>query len=308
MIESLRCDTNADVLDVVRQSGRDYEIIARTIYGLEMVCVRMGGNKAPAIVITAGSHANEPAGVLAALSLINTLETEHAVHVVPLRDPYGWEGFARCLGYALGQERTIESHNDAERILTEQGTVVHKEEDDSLIVSLIGDLVFVSMRTETDVRGRRDVAVRLEQAMRDKPELGSILVGKRVCWPSYMPQAEGCRDYYRACSEFVVSPRVTADLNRQFTYAYPPIEVACVRDLINTVKPGLSLDLHEGRGGEFFLFTSPYEPGDHRERIALATLEAVAERGYELYSLEELNSDLSDLEKEGMVSHFVIQA
>ena len=293
MIELSRCDTNEDLLDLVRQSGRDYEVIAKTIYGLEIVCVRAGGEKKPAIVITAGAHAGEPAGVLVALSLINTLETEHAVYIVPLRDPFAWGGFARCLGFALGAEVVIESHEDAERLLAERGTVVHREEEDSLIISFIGDLVFASMRpTPPDrvgaILGPRSIERRLNRAMREKPELVSVLAGKRACWPSNCTGVEGVGDFDRAFSAFVTSQGAIADLNRHFTFAYPPLEVACVRDLVDRVKPGLILDIHEGQGSKFYLWTSPYEEGADRGKIAEAILGAVVEQGGELYRLEEL--------------------
>jgi hypothetical protein len=293
MRELPRCDTNEDLLDLVKQSGSDYETIAKTIYGLEIVCVRKGREKKPAIVITAGAHAGEPAGVLTALSLINTLDTEHAVYIVPLRDPFAWGGFARCLGFALGEEVVIQSHEDAERLLVERGVVVHREEEDSLIISFIGDLVFASMRPIPPDRagtivGPRSIERRLNRAMREKPELVSVLAGKRACWPSNCTGVEGVGDFDRAFSAFVTSQGLVADLNRHFTFAYPPVEVACVRDLVDRVKPGLILDLHEGQGSKFYLFASPYQEGDKRAEIAAAILGAVVEQGRDLYRLEEL--------------------
>jgi hypothetical protein len=292
-----RCDTSADALDLIKQSGRDYEIIARTIYGLEIACVRTGGDKLPPIVITAGSHAGEPAGVLAALSLIDTLETEHATYIVPLRDPFAWGGFARCLAYALGEEVVIETHKDAERLLAERGTVVYQEEEHSLIVSLIGDLAFVSMRPLPRTRGPRDIERRLNRVMRDKPELVRILAGKRACWPSNLTAVEGCGDFDRAFSVFMTSHGVAADLNRQFTFAYPPIEVACIRDLVDRVKPGLVLDLHESQSSQFFLFvgTGSYEEGEQRRKVASAITGAVAKQGGRIDTLDDLLARSPDL-------------
>ncbi|MCZ7571254.1 MAG: hypothetical protein M5U01_22125 [Ardenticatenaceae bacterium] len=290
MTDLPRCDTNEELLQLIEQSGHRYDVIARTIYGLEIVCVRSGGNRQPPIVITAGAHAGEPAGVLAALALIEYLETDHAVYIVPLRDPFAWGGFARCLGMALGEEVVIESHDDAGRLLAGRGTVVYREEENSLLLALIGDLVFVSMRPLPDTSGPRDVERRLNRVMGYKPELVPLLVGKRLCWPSNLTGVEGCDDFDRAFSAFVTHHGVVADLNRQFTFAYPPVEIQCVRDLVDRVRPGLVLDLHEGQGSKYYLWTTDYMRGDENAAIAQAIIGAVVARGSILYSLKELGS------------------
>jgi len=133
--------------------------------------------------------------------------------------------------------------------------------------------------------------------MRDNPELVSVLAGKRSCWPSNLTGIEGCGDFDRAFSAFVTSQGEIVDLNRQFTFAYPPIEVASVRDLVDRTKPGLILDLHEAQGSKFFMYVNCYEAGVNKERdIATAILEAVVERGGELYSLKELTRRWDDPE------------
>ena len=283
-----KCETNDDLLKIVQQSGRDYEVIAKTIYGLEIVCVRTGGRKKPAIVITAGAHAGEPAGVLAALSLIDQLKTDHAVYIIPLRDPFAWGGFARCLAFLLGKEVVVEDHEDAEQLLAENGTVLYTEEEHSLIVSLIGDMVFVSMRSLPDTSGPRDIERRLNRILSNNQKLLSAIAGKRACWPSNLTNVDGCGDFGQAFSAFITPQGVIADLNRQFSFAYPPIEVECVREIVDRVKPGLVLDLHEGQGSKFYLWSSAYQEGSERGNIAQAIMKAVVEKGGELYRLEEL--------------------
>ena len=68
--------------------------------GAPVVCLRTGGEKLPAIFISAGSHSTEQAGVGAAAGLLDELETEHQVYVIPSRDPMGMNGY----GYALELE------------------------------------------------------------------------------------------------------------------------------------------------------------------------------------------------------------
>ena len=289
-MELPKCDTNDDVLQLVRKSGRDYEVIATTVYGLELVCVRAGGAKEPPILITAGSHAGEPAGVQAALSLMDSLETDHAVYIVPMRDPFAWGGFGRCLGLALGQEVTIENHDGAEKCLADRGTVVYREAESSLVISLVGDLIFASVRPPQDPSTRVVLEQRLRKLMSDDQTLASLLIGMRACWPCNETEVEGCGDFDRAFSSFVTPQRVMADLNRQFTFAYPPVEVACVRALVDRLKPGLILDLHEGAGSHFYVFGNVDRERGGDVEIGSAILETVLQRGGELYRLDQLVS------------------
>ncbi len=290
MLPIPRCETNADVLELVKRTGRPYDTIARTIYGLEIVSVRTGGNREPPVVITAGSHAGEPAGVLAALALIEQLETDHTVYIVPLRDPFAWAGFGRCLGMVLGRDVAVTDHTEAESLLIETGTLVYREDENSLVVALVGDLVFASMRPLEDTSGPRDIERRLNALMRKRPDLIQILGGKRACWPSNLTGVEGCGDFERAFSATITWHGLVTDLNRQFTFAYPALEVSCVRDLVDRIRPGLVLDLHESQGSKFFLFvgTATGPVARLRNEIASAVVGAVARKGDELYSLKEL--------------------
>ena len=89
--------TTEDVLDILRASGKPLTEWGKALDGTPMLGARTGGEKQPAIFITAGAHCTETAGVHSALNLLEMLDTEHAVHVLPLRDPLGFGGVNRCL-------------------------------------------------------------------------------------------------------------------------------------------------------------------------------------------------------------------
>jgi hypothetical protein len=190
----------------------------------------------------------------------------------------------------LGEEVAVTSHTQAERLLTESGTVVYREDENSFVVALVGDLVFVSMRPLEDTSGPRDIERRLNAVMRRRPELLPTLAGKRACWPSNLTGVEGCGDFERAFSAVITWHGLVADLNRQFTFADPALEVRCVRDLVDRLRPGLVLDLHESQGSKFFIFvgTGTGVLANMRNEIASAIVGTVAQRGGELYSLTEL--------------------
>ena len=85
--------TYDELLTRLRRSGHAMQALGAAPDGSQLVAVRCGGDKLPAILVTAGSHATEHAGVSAAVELIQALQTEHQVYVVPTRDPIGLNGF-----------------------------------------------------------------------------------------------------------------------------------------------------------------------------------------------------------------------
>ena len=126
-----------DLLDEVTRRSREVRTLGHTLDGSPLAAARGGGDKSPAVFITAGSHSTEHAGVSAAVELIDRLDTEHAVYVIPARDPVGLDGFAHALSLGLGETPEFESYDELESLLREQGDVLFEEED--LLLVLIGE-------------------------------------------------------------------------------------------------------------------------------------------------------------------------
>ncbi len=84
--------TNDELIAETRRRAHSVTVLGNTVDGSPLVAARGGGAKAPAIFITAGSHSTEHAGVAAAVQLIDELDTEHQVYVIPTRDPVGLNG------------------------------------------------------------------------------------------------------------------------------------------------------------------------------------------------------------------------
>ncbi len=89
-------DRYSELLEHIARKGHRPEILGRAPDGSPLVSIETGGQKEPAIFISAGSHATEQAGVGAAVALIDELETDHRVYVLPCRDPVGLNGFAHA--------------------------------------------------------------------------------------------------------------------------------------------------------------------------------------------------------------------
>jgi len=94
----------ADLLKSIQSQGYKSEALGLTPDRAPIICVKSGGEKKPAIFISAGSHSTEQAGVTAAVRLLDQLETEHQVYVIPSRDPMGMNGFSYVLSLSLGEE------------------------------------------------------------------------------------------------------------------------------------------------------------------------------------------------------------
>lgn len=261
--------TYDDLLRQVEAKGVPRRVLGHTPDGAPVVALRGGGEGTPAVFISAGSHATEQAGVSAAVTLLEQLETEHQVHVIPTRDPTGMSGFARVLALGLGDAPWLESVEQLAELLREEGEVVYDEDD--TVVSLIGEFGYSTQGLLGRFGGER--ARLLER-----------LKGRRVFFPSNAPDVAGAGRFERAYT-LVVSPGgQLLHLNRFHDTPWAPVEVRCTLRLMAEVRPGICFDLHEAMGIEDRYWLSarrqPSAAGQAREeRIAHATIEAIAASG-----------------------------
>ena len=120
----------ADLLTCIQDNGHTPQILGRTPDGQPIVAVKSGGDKTPAIFISAGSHATEQAGVSAACALIDEIETEHQLYTIPSRDPIGMNGLAYALSLSLDAKPQIsDGLGDVAPLLKKRGEVLYEEGD-----------------------------------------------------------------------------------------------------------------------------------------------------------------------------------
>ncbi len=268
----------------IAQTGRPVEVIGRTHFGLELVVARTGGDRIPPIVLTAGSHADEVAGVCAAVNLVQTLTAEHTTYIIPCRDPLGWEGFMSVLSRALGRVVEVSDSREVRDLLHTYTAIVYEESDAT--VGVLGDLAFASISVGPYMSFELSRNL-LPQLTRRDSTLRSQLAGKRVLLPANIPYLEGRGFFDWGGNSAYITPNGEAThLNRLFDQDLAPVEVSSVKDFLNRIKPGLTLDLHEGFGSKFYLFV----PGaDSRNlRVAEAMIRAVREIGIEPSTYDEL--------------------
>jgi len=283
--------TNADLLAHVVENGHGYRTLGRAPDGSPIVAVEGGGDAEPGVLVTAGAHATEHAGVRAAVEILDAVETHRRVVVVPTRDPVGLNGYTYALETALGETLVVESYDGlADLLRTEADVVV---DDDEMLLGLVGDVGFAT-REPTD---GRPSCLSLMSALKDHAAAGTPFLerfrGRRVYAPAGFPTVEETGDFDRAFT-FVISPAGEfMHLNRFFDRSWAPVETRCVRDLMDELEPVLTVDLHESsrQGPRYHISLRPQATDDRRERearVASAAVDAVSAAGVTLATDDDI--------------------
>lgn len=281
-------NTHDDLLEAVKQTDKPFRVLGNAPGGHPLIAVEAGGDKNPSIMITAGAHATEQAGVSAAVELIETLETEHRVYIVPSRDPIGLNGYEYALELALGETINLSSYDTLAQFLKDEAELIYQEED--LILSLIGDTGFATKKPVSD--GSRTILSRLKELSESKPEILEPFKGRRIYSPPGHIDIQGAKGLNRAYT-LVISPDGTPmHLNRFFSDKWAPVETRCVTQLLKETQPKLFFDNHEtaDQGNRYHISLRPQgtEKGNQREKhIALTITRAIVESGIELATDEE---------------------
>ena len=278
--------TTAGVIRTLRASGKPLHEWGRGINGAPLLAARTGGDKGPPIFITAGSHANETAGIHAALNLLHVLDTEHQVHVLPLRDPFGFGGVNHCLSFAAGQRVELPSHGAALDYLSAHGELIWREGD--MHVYRLGDLGFAWTPPRPGSESLNRMHARLLALVRDDPAALRPLWGQSVMLLSAMADVEGTGEMGRCWHGVMSAEGEWLHLNRFFGRDDAPPEVSAVERLMRTVRPGLTCDMHEGRGEGFWMPVP--RPEENPERVfdmTRAYLDYIRRRDYPITTYEE---------------------
>jgi hypothetical protein len=262
-------NTYTELLEKITQKGHQLRILGYAPDGAPLVSVKVGGNKGPAIFISAGSHATEQAGVCAAVALIDQLNTEHPVYILPCRDTIGMNGFAYALSLSLPEVPHLNTLEDVNAILKKHGEVLYEKEDVLLVI--IGEYGYANC----------GLLGRFEKG----EDFLEPLKGRRIFFPSRQEGIEGTAFCQRAYT-LIVSPEAEVlHINRFHDTPWAPVESRCVRNLMAEIQPRLTLDLHE-HGGDAFWFSARHQQNAEDERwekhMADAMIQTVATSGAKL--------------------------
>ena len=273
----------AHLLKRVEALGKPYRVMGCAPDGSPIIAVLCGGDRLPAIFISAGAHSTEQAGVSAAVDLIEQLDTEHQVHIIPTRDPIGMNGFAYALSLGLGSEPEFESFDQVQAILRELGEVYFDEDD--MVLSLIGDYGYASAKPSAQrVCPQWSMYLRLQQQEKENPAVLEPFKGRRIYMAPGQEGVEGTGNFGRAYTLIVSTEGELLHLNRFHDTEWAPVESRCARQLMAEIEPGISFDLHESQLMEdrYWLSARHQQDNDNEEwegKAAQATIQAIAAAG-----------------------------
>ncbi len=287
--------TTSDVIDILVRSGKPLREWGVAQDGTPMLAAIREGKKQPAIFITAGAHSNETAGVHAALNLLDQLETDHEVHILPLRDPMGFAGVQHCLKTALGQPVQVENHAEVLDFLKGHADLLWQEAD--LYVFRLGETGFVWCPHQPGLDAYWQMTNWMGGLVQSQPDVMQKLAGKSVMLIDPSPDVEGAFSMQRCWHAFVRRDGAWLHLNRMLGEEDTPPEVAAVNNLMQAVQPGLTCDLHEGNGNGFWLpIPKPDYNSERSFLMAKAFFEYIQRRGYPVIEYAEwLASDRTPL-------------
>ncbi|MBN1317659.1 MAG: hypothetical protein JXA42_19405, partial [Anaerolineales bacterium] len=278
--------TTTDVLDALHTSGKRLHQWGQAVDGAPLLSAQTGGDRQPAIFITAGVHAHEPAGVLAALELLQGLDTEHEVHVLPLRDPFGFAGVNHCLSFAAGERVNVPTHQAALDYLSAKGQLIAQEGKFALYK--LGEFGFLWNQPTPGLEGSRPMSNFMLKLMRQEPDLLRPLWGKSIMLLQTMTDVEGVAGLQRCYHRIFTATGEFLHLNRFFGQKDAPPEVAAVENLMQQVKPGLTCDLHEGAETGFWLSAPrPEKKPEIPLAMARAFMDVIRARNYPITTYEE---------------------
>lgn len=309
-----------DLLADTQRRAQSVTTLGHTVDGAPIVAARGGGDKTPAVFITAGSHATEHAGVSAAVQLIDELDTEHQVYVIPTRDPVAHDGFAHALSLGLGETPSFDDFDQLESILRDAGQTLF--EDDDFLLTLIGDYGYASARPETKEQVTEEGETffragpkrknpqgygygRMKQLHREQPEILAPLLGRRVYQPAGQNGVEGTNLFDRAYTLIISLDGEILHINRFHDTPWAPVEPRVTRDLLADIRPGISFDLHESAGMDdrFWLSARKLPDADGQSweaKAATATINAIADSGATLATDKDAPSAWFDMSEQAV--------
>ena len=288
-MQAFSCDPNLStqqVLEMLRASGKLLQVWGSAVDGSPILAARSGGTRQPAIFITAGAHCTETAGVHAALNLLQNLDTDYEVHLLPLRDPFGFSGVVHCLQHAAGQPVRVHSHLQALEFLQAEARLVWSEGSSRLF--LLGETGFLWIETALpSVTAFTQLHSRMLTLAKEEPAALAALRGRRVMIVQAMPDVEGTGELGRCWHALVTEQGEWMHLNRLFGRIDAPGEVSAVDHLMQTIRPGLTLDLHEGNGSGFWMPVNKNKQPERAFAMTQAFFNYVNARGYPITSYAE---------------------
>ena len=269
--------------------------------GAAILSAQCGGQRKPAVLITAGVHAHEVGGVWAALELMEQLQTQQEVHILPLRDPFGFSGVNHCLSFAAGSQIALADHASILGYLGEHASIIWQQDDINCFK--LGDLGFVWHPELKGLESFQRVNAQMTAALKEEPFVFSALFGKRVMMVNPAPYSEPGARMARCWHAWISTDGRWLNLNRGFGEAEQPAEVSALQNALEIIQPGLVIDLQEDDTAGFW-FARPFSHRDDplTSHLFSAAFETIQEKQIPLYHASQMKTEIHrDLEIQGFL-------
>lgn len=276
-----RLCTMSEYLETINAMKKRYKLAALTNdwLGFPIPIFKVGGHEEPPALVVAGASGIEAASVYAALELLVQVDIERTTYILPSRDPTGLHDMSFVLSKLLGTNVSIESADEARKILVESGAEVVINDNEVFLALVRGIGIAI---------GKKLDAFSTISALKEKIKEGLFesLESTRILVASQLPQVEGVGEIGRFATIFVEEGNVLTydDIDK----AEIP-EVSFVRDFIDKEELGLVIDLHESKGPAFYALTGG-APSSIELTILYVVMDQIKSRGLRIASTNQLKT------------------
>jgi hypothetical protein len=236
--------TGCDIAAFVEKQASRVELLVETEGGNPIQVVELGGDREPAILLKAGNHASEIAGIHALLTLlVERFDSPFKVYVIPCGNPFDFGGYRYALKYASGEVLDIRTDSDCLEALQRLGHKVF--EGEHFMLFRVGEIVFAYVdRKQLDPRSL--FYGNLDELARKDFHLRFELSGRRIFFPNVIYYQEDYGSYDHAgLAAWTSRDGYVSNLNRLYDRYDVPVELSSIREFCERVRPAMVIDLHE---------------------------------------------------------------
>ena len=300
-------ETGKDIASFVKLHAGQVEEIAVTEDGSPIQVIKLGGVKKPAILLKAGNHSSEIAGVHALLTLlVEGLGSPFETYIIPCGSPFDFGGYRYALQWASGEKADIDDDEDCLAALNRLGRRVYDGE--SFILFRVKDIIFAYV-DQRKLDSRTLFYGKLDDLTLKDPRLRAELSGKRIFFPNPVYHQEDYGPYDKAgLAGWTTPDGYVSNLNRLYDRYDVPPELSSIREFSERIKPAMVIDLHEScintriprslresgekLGNHFLILPTVHAPSYEsiETPVAEGMIAGTAEAGFKAFSQSQLEA------------------
>ncbi|RLE81010.1 MAG: hypothetical protein DRJ52_05100 [Thermoprotei archaeon] len=263
------------------------QVLAKDWLGASIVAgIIEAGEDKPNILISAGAHGDEAAGVHAAVKIAESLPVSANLYVVLCRDPTGNNPLSLTLSKMFEIKAEISGPEDIHALVSEYGEHL---ETKSLRIGVFRNVCVVYPRGAAELE-TLEISEELEKELKLSEELREVLDRKRILVP-LCKERPGTPPYSKVRTFYAIGDKLVC--YDYFGEENDLPEVLAMKKFLNKIKPILTLDLHEGPSGKFCVIV-PGAADEAYSDVVFTTIQQVEKHAAECLSAEEIKKVMID--------------